>query len=127
MRRGAEWATTIAPPASSLRLMEAARDLASEARSRSLKCLSTGYLQDGRSCQAVVPESVVEQAWELCLRRSAPREDGFFQFPWHGEVWLAYGLTGGEVRGVYCPEHRAQRAVCRAAVRLPGDERPRAA
>jgi hypothetical protein len=127
MRQEAERATTIARPASAVELMEAAMpDFAREARSRSLKCLSSGYLLDGCSCQATVPASVVERAWEACLRRSAAREDGFFQFHWQGEAWLAYGLTGGEVRGVYCPEHRARRAVCRAAMRLPADDRQEA-
>jgi hypothetical protein len=128
MRQRAEWATTIARPASAVELMEAEMpDFAREARSRSLKCLSSGYLLDGRSCQAAVPASVVERAWEACLRRLPAREDGFFQFHWKGEAWLAYGLTGGGVRGVYCPEHRAQRAVCRAAMRLPLDDRQEAA
>jgi hypothetical protein len=129
MRHGtAEWATTIARPASALRLVEAEMpDLAQEARSRSLKCLSSGYLLDGCSCQAAVPASVVQKAWEACLRRCPWRQDGFFRFHWQCEVWLAYGLTGGEVRGVYCPEHRARRAVCRAAMGLPVDDRPEAA
>ena len=26
-----------------------------------------------------------------------------------GEVWAAYGLKNGLVRGVYCPEHTAER------------------
>jgi hypothetical protein len=34
---------------------------------------------------------------------------GFFHFQWRGERWLGYGLPDGEVRGVYCPTHRAQR------------------
>jgi hypothetical protein len=128
MRHGAEWATTIARPASAVELMEAKMpDFAREARSRSLKCLSSGYLLDGCSCQAAIPASVVERAWEARLRSSPAREDGFFQFHWQGEAWLAYGLTDGEVRGVYCPEHRAQRAVCRAAMRLPVDDRQQAA
>jgi hypothetical protein len=92
-----------------------------------LKCLSTGYLQDGCNCQAAVPASVARRAWAFCLRRSPAREAGFFQFQWQGEMWLAYGLTCGEVRGVYCPSHRAQRAECGAATQTPDDDRLEAA
>ena len=35
--------------------------------------------------------------------------EGFFHFAWRGDVWLAYGLASGRVRGVYCPAHRSER------------------
>jgi hypothetical protein len=123
VQTGAERATAIGRPASSVHLMDVAMpDLVREARSRSLKCLSTGYLQGGCTCQATVPASVARRAWAFCLRRSPARDAGFFQFQWQGEVWLAYGLRCGEVRGVYCPSHRAQRAECRAAMQVSRED-----
>jgi hypothetical protein len=72
---------------------------------RLLRCVSSGYLSDGCSCQATVPESVVRAAWARELRGAPAREDQFFRFAWHEGEWRAYGLRDGRVRGVYCPEH----------------------
>ncbi|HYM44908.1 MAG TPA: hypothetical protein VES65_01940 [Solirubrobacteraceae bacterium] len=75
---------------------------------RPVRCVWTRHLRDGRACLLHVPLSAMRVAWqrELELGRE---EGGFFHFAWHGEVWLGYGLPDGEVRGVYCPAHRAQR------------------
>jgi len=75
-----------------------------------LRCVSSGYLLDGCSCQATVPASVACAAWTRELERTRAREDQFFSFLWRGGEWLAYGLRDGRVRGVYCPEHSARRA-----------------
>ncbi|HYB23216.1 MAG TPA: hypothetical protein VED41_05430 [Solirubrobacteraceae bacterium] len=75
-----------------------------------LRCVSSGYMADGCSCQAAVPASVVTAAWAQELRRVGAREDQFFTFPFGGGQWLAYGLRDGRVRGVYCPVHSARRA-----------------
>jgi len=75
-----------------------------------LRCVSSGYLADGCSCHATVPANVVRAAWTRERAAGAGNADGFFTFPWRGRAWLSYGLRSGEVRGVYCPEHRARRA-----------------
>lgn len=75
-----------------------------------LRCVSSGYMSDGCSCQTTVPESVVGAAWARELERAPAREDRFFRFMWHDGEWLAYGLRSGRVRGVYCPEHSARRS-----------------
>jgi hypothetical protein len=75
-----------------------------------LRCVSSGYLADGCSCQATVPARVVSAAWARQLQRAPAREDQFFRFAWRDGQWLAYGLRDGRVRGVYCPEHSARRA-----------------
>ncbi|MHB8243200.1 MAG: hypothetical protein ACYDHN_14575 [Solirubrobacteraceae bacterium] len=74
-----------------------------------LRCVSSGYLEHGCSCEASVPRGAVTDAWirELALHGSC--EDRFFRFTWSGERWLAYGLGSGQVRGVYCPAHSAER------------------
>ena len=77
---------------------------------RVLRCVSSGYLADGCSCQATVPSSVVGAAWADVLERADVCEDQFFRFMWRGATWLAYGLRDGRVRGVYCPTHSAIRA-----------------
>jgi len=77
-------------------------------RPRPLRCVSSGYLSDGGSCSSRVPAAVVIAAWRGELERGRLHE-GFFSFAWHGGVWLAYGLPGGQVRGVYCPSHRVER------------------
>jgi len=77
---------------------------------RLLRCVSSGYLAGGCSCQATVPESVVHAAWARELERVDVDEDQFFRFMWRGGAWLGYGLRDGSVRGVYCPEHSARRA-----------------
>jgi hypothetical protein len=71
-----------------------------------LQCVSSGYLSDGCSCAACIPAEVVQDAW-ACERAGA--EDRLFEFACRGETWLAYGQADGSVRGVYCPEHRAER------------------
>ncbi len=76
---------------------------------RLLRCVSSGYLAGGCSCGATIPASVVTAAWAHEIERSGARE-GFFRFDWRGGVWLAFGLLDGHVRGVYCPEHSAERA-----------------
>ncbi|MGD0455496.1 MAG: hypothetical protein ABSB69_18070 [Solirubrobacteraceae bacterium] len=75
-----------------------------------LRCVSSGYLADGCSCQTTVPASVASAAWARELERAPAREDQFFSFLWRGGEWLSYGLRDGRVRGVYCPEHCARRA-----------------
>jgi hypothetical protein len=76
---------------------------------RPFRCVSSGYMADGCSCQATVPASVVAAAWAQELGRAPAREDRFFTFVWDGGQWLGYGLRDGGVRGVYCPEHNARR------------------
>jgi hypothetical protein len=76
---------------------------------RLLRCVSSGYLSDGCSCQQTVPGSVASAAWARQLEHTPAVEDQFFRFMWHDSEWLAYGLRDGRVRGVYCPEHNAQR------------------
>lgn len=73
-----------------------------------LRCVSSGYLTGGCSCPATVPGEAALAAWGR-ERREGAGGDRFFQFAWQGQVWLGYGLAGGGVRGVYCPEHNAQR------------------
>jgi len=73
-----------------------------------LRCVSSGYLSHGCSCHSSIPADVVEAAWAH-ERESSAAPEGFFHFAWQGGVWLAYGMHDGHVRGVYCPEHRAER------------------
>jgi hypothetical protein len=75
---------------------------------RILRCVASGYLADGCSCKAGVPAKAVVAAWGL-QRRGGDRRERFFSFMWRGRMWLGYGLRNGCVRGVYCPEHRADR------------------
>jgi hypothetical protein len=75
-----------------------------------LRCVSSGYMADGCSCQESVPADVVNAAWAYRLGRRRAQEDQFFTFVWQGGQWLAFGLRDGRVRGVYCPEHSARRA-----------------
>ncbi len=77
---------------------------------RLLRCVSSGYLADGCSCQATVPARIASAAWARELERAPAREDQFFRFLWRGGEWRAYGLRDGRVRGVYCPEHSARRS-----------------
>jgi hypothetical protein len=76
--------------------------------SAALRCVSSGYLADGCSCRAGVPAAVASAAWREELERGRMCE-GFFHFAWRRDVWLAYGLADGRVRGVYCPAHRFER------------------
>jgi hypothetical protein len=73
-----------------------------------LKCVWTSHPHHERCCRLRIPAGVVDAAWqeELELNRW---QEGFFHFAWRGDVWLAYGLADGRVRGVYCPAHRAER------------------
>ncbi|MCW2970165.1 MAG: hypothetical protein JWO23_1292 [Solirubrobacterales bacterium] len=73
-----------------------------------LRCVSSGYLSHGCSCRATIPTGVVTDAWAR-ERRAGAHGDRFFSFTWGGGVWLGYGLKSGQVRGVYCPEHSAER------------------
>jgi hypothetical protein len=73
-----------------------------------VRCVSAGYLSDGCSCRATIPNGVATDAWARELRAGVSG-DRFFHFTWRSELWLAYGLKDGRVRGVYCPEHRAER------------------
>jgi hypothetical protein len=79
-----------------------------EALEPALRCVSSGYLTDGCSCRSRVPAAVASAAWRNELEQGRLCE-GFFHFAWRGGVWLAYGLAGGRVRGVYCPAHRSER------------------
>jgi hypothetical protein len=73
----------------------------------SVRCVWRSHEHDGRSCGVRVPLEVMKGAWREELGRG--QKSGFFHFAWHGEVWLGYGLASGDVRGVYCPAHRAER------------------
>jgi hypothetical protein len=75
-----------------------------------MRCVSSGYLSDGCSCQATIPSSVVSAAWARELELLGSHEDRFFRFAWRGAVWFAFGVGDGSVRGVYCPRHSAARA-----------------
>jgi hypothetical protein len=72
-----------------------------------LRCVSSGYLTGGCSCPRTIPVGAVIAAWRRELEK-APGER-FFHFAWGGGEWLAYGLEDGLVRGVYCPDHSAER------------------
>ena len=74
-----------------------------------LRCVSSGYMSGGCSCEACVPAGVACDAWQAELNRGAERSDRLFRFAYKDQVWLAYGLRDGSVRGVYCPEHGAER------------------
>jgi hypothetical protein len=73
-----------------------------------LRCVWTSHLDHEHTCRSQIPVRAVAEAWqrELTLGRE---QAGFFHFAWRGDVWLAYGLPNGNVRGVYCPVHRAER------------------
>lgn len=75
---------------------------------RALRCVSSGYLADGCSCRSTIPTGVVAAAWAR-EQRAGARGDRFFHFAWRDDVWLAYGLQDGCVRGVYCPAHSVER------------------
>jgi hypothetical protein len=73
-----------------------------------LRCVWSSHPAHDRRCRSRIPARTVAAAWrrELELGRMYA---GFFNFAWHGRVWLAYGMPDGGVRGVYCPTHRAER------------------
>jgi hypothetical protein len=73
-----------------------------------LRCVWTNHPDHDHNCRARITARAVTEAWrrELALGRTRA---GFFHFAWRGDVWLAYGLPDGRVRGVYCPVHRAER------------------
>lgn len=83
-----------------------------------LKCVWTSHPDHERCCRLRIPAGVVDAAWleELELN---PWHEGFFHFAWRGDVWLAYGLADGRVRGVYCPAHRAERDARSFTLGLP--------
>jgi hypothetical protein len=74
-----------------------------------LRCVWSGSVE-GCSCRSRIAREVVAHAWQRELDASGDSEARFFHFIWDGGVWMAYGLAGGEVRGVYCPSHNSQRA-----------------
>lgn len=86
-----------------------------------LRCVWSGYPgQEHSCCEERIPRSVPMAAWKNYAAREDMRE-GFFQLTWRGEVWLAYGVEDGGIRGVYCPAHCAQRAA-RGAPEVEGRE-----
>ena len=89
---------------------------------RPLRCVSSGYLDGGCPCRETVPLGVVTAAWSREIGRSSIPRSGFFQFVWEDRVWLGFGLEDGQVRGVYCPDHAAQRA--QRSVAQPRQDRP---
>jgi hypothetical protein len=72
------------------------------------QCVWTRHPANDHRCRSRVPARRVAGAWRRELELGGERA-GFFHFDWRGEAWLAYGLPDGEVRGVYCPTHRAER------------------
>jgi hypothetical protein len=101
-------------PAQGVEFAAVVTDLASRRITRKspsdppLRCVSSGYMADGCSCRATIPAGAATDAWAR-EKRSGVHGDRFFHFTWRGEVWAAYGLKNGVVRGVYCPEHTAER------------------
>jgi hypothetical protein len=73
-----------------------------------LRCVRSGHPNRDHRCEHRIPFAVVSDAWQRELERDENCA-GFFQFSWQGEMWLGYGLPDGTLRGVYCPEHRAER------------------
>ena len=74
-----------------------------------LRCVWSGA-GDGCSCKARIEREVVMRAWRRELDASGDPEARFFHFIADGGVWMAYGMSDGQVRGVYCPSHNSQRA-----------------
>jgi hypothetical protein len=74
-----------------------------------LRCVWTSHPDHDHCCRSRIPARAVTVAWRRELELGRVCAVGFFHFAWRGEVWLAYGLPDGAVRGVYCPVHRAQR------------------
>lgn len=80
----------------------------SELTTEPMKCVWSGYPHYDRDCRSRIPASVVVKAWHREMGRNGAVE-GFFNFTWRHGVWLAYGLSDGGVRGVYCPTHCSER------------------
>jgi len=76
---------------------------------RSLRCVWSDR-SGGCSCETEIPAAVVAAAWQRELDATGDCEARFFHFIWQSGVWLAYGLSSGDVRGVYCPSHNSERA-----------------
>ncbi len=74
-----------------------------------LRCVWTGDPASGCSCASSIPEGVVTGAWRQELEQDDVLADRFFHITWQDDVWLAYGLVDGGIRGVHCPAHRAER------------------
>jgi len=80
----------------------------SEVATEPMKCVWSGYPHYDRDCRSRIPASIVVKAWHREMRLNGAVE-GFFNFSWRHGVWLAYGLSDGAVRGVYCPTHCSER------------------
>jgi hypothetical protein len=95
-----------------------------DANARSLPCVWSGDTANGCSCRSSIPEDVVTVAWRHELERAGEHADRFFHFTWQNDVWLAYGLMDGRVRGVHCPPHRVEREERAFLADSRVDERP---
>ncbi|MCW3068434.1 MAG: hypothetical protein JWL67_1059 [Solirubrobacterales bacterium] len=84
------------------------RVMRGSASAPSLRCVSSGYLSGGCSCDASIPIGAVADAWAR-ERRAGVHGERFFRFTWRGGTWLGFGLKDGRVSGVYCPTHSAER------------------
>jgi hypothetical protein len=73
-----------------------------------MKCVWSGYPNYDRDCRSRIPASVVVKAWQREMQLKGTVE-GFFNFTWRHGVWVAFGVQGGGVRGVYCPTHCSER------------------
>jgi hypothetical protein len=104
--RDADWDDAFADVVADLDRRGAA---GAEVAGQRLRCVSSGYLANGCSCSASIPAEVVAAVWERELARGGDRGDRFFRIAWQEDVWLAFGLQDGGVRGVYCPSHSAER------------------
>jgi hypothetical protein len=83
-------------------------DVAEEPTEEPMRCVWSGYPNYDRDCRSRIPASVVVKAWQREMQLKGTVE-GFFYFAWRNGVWLAFGLQGGGVRGVYCPTHCSER------------------
>jgi hypothetical protein len=89
-----------------------------------LRCISSGYLREGGRCECRIPEHVVQAGWRRAVEQGGTGE-GFFRIAAREGQWLAFGHADGRVRGVYCPEHAADRdqravaAIARADIATP--------
>jgi hypothetical protein len=97
---------------------EGAFGVGAAAESHALACVWSEL--EGCTCSERIPQGAVAAAWRRELEAPGVELDRFFHFIWEGGVWLAYGLAGGGVRGVYCPSHNSQRAA-RSREAIVGD------